>query len=262
MARMARLALPASSRPLRARVLATLAFVVLVLGASAGSAQAAGRLYTPLIHLNACDNAQRCAGGNAPANITAIVRGRKPELLTLNEICSDSVARIADATGYHRIFTQAGEARCAGGRGRYGNAILAAPQRTLTPVLELKYADQQAGPEKRMLTCADSTGALVCVTHLDHKGKAAEQAREMRRNLNALLQTRNPLMFVGADLNLAPAATRANALPAAMARIGDGRVMHVFYSRAFGRLGGQLLTNTLRWTDHRGLALRARAAAR
>ena len=261
MARMSRPVPAASPRPLRAAVLA-LVLAAVAFGASATSAGAAGRPFTPLIHLNACDNARRCAGGNAPGNITAIVRGRKPELLTLNEVCSESVAQIADATGYRRIFTQAGEARCAGGRGRYGNAILAAPYRTLTPVLELKYADQQAGPEKRMLTCADSSGVLVCVTHLDHRGKAAEQARELRRNLNALLETRNPLMFVGADLNLAPPATRANALPAAMARIGDGRVMHVFYSKAFGRLGGQLLTNTLRWTDHRGLALRARGPAR
>ncbi|MSW50502.1 MAG: hypothetical protein F2817_06395 [Actinobacteria bacterium] len=232
----------------------------LVLGAFAAAPASAGAAtFTPLIHINACDRAAKCAGGNATGNLTAILRGRKPELLTLNEVCSATVNQVAKRTGYKKVFAQAGRAMCPGGRGKYGNAIMAAPQRDLVKTVEAKYSMQQAGAEKRVLLCADSTGAAVCTTHLDHRGKAVAQAGELRTALAAQL-ARNANLFFGADLNLAPPAARQHALPAGMRRIGDGRVMHIFYAAAFGQLGGVLLKNTLTWTDHAGLALRAPTA--
>jgi hypothetical protein len=60
---------------------------------------------------------------------------------------------------------------------------------------------------------------------------------------------------LGADLNLSPEAARDHALPKAMRRFGDGRVMHVLYARAFGPQEGEVLDGTLRWTDHAGLQL-------
>jgi hypothetical protein len=225
----------------------------------AGPASAGAATFTPLIHINACDRAAKCAGGNATGNLTAILRRAKPELLTLNEVCSATVNRVAKNTGYKKVFAQAGRAMCPNGRGKYGNAIMAAPQRDLVKTVEAKYPMQQAGAEKRVLLCADSTGASVCTTHLDHRGKAAAQAGELRTALAAQL-ARNPNLFFGADLNLAPPAAVKFALPAGMRRMGDGRVMHIFYSAAFGQLGGAVLRSTLTWTDHAGLALRAPTA--
>lgn len=249
-----------SARSSRRLPIALTVLVALLLGALAATPAPAGAApaSTPLIHINACDRAAKCAGGNATGNLTAILRGRKPELLTLNEVCSATVAKVAKNTGYRKVFAQAGTTTCQKGRGKYGNAILAAPHRTLTKTLVHKYSMQQAGSEKRVLLCADSTGAGVCTTHLDHRGKAVGQARELRALLNQRLAA-NPALFFGADLNLAPPAARANALPQAMRRIGDGRVMHIFYSASFGQLGGAILRNTLTWTDHAGLLLRSPA---
>ncbi|MDO9409622.1 endonuclease/exonuclease/phosphatase family protein [Patulibacter sp.] len=232
----------------------------LLLGALlAGPTSARAATSIPLIHINACDRAKKCAGGNATGHLTAILRSGKPELLTLNEVCSATVNRVARNTGYKKVFAQAGRAMCPGGRGKYGNAILAAPHRDLVKTVETKYSMQQGGTEKRVLLCADSSGAAVCTTHLDHLGKAVAQAGELKTLLAAQL-ARNPSLFFGADLNIGPPAAQRYALPAGMRRMGDGRVMHIFYSAAFGQLGGVLLRSTLTWTDHAGLALRAPAA--
>lgn len=230
----------------------------LVLGASAAPASAAE--FTPIIHLNACDRALRCPA-DAPPNIIQVVQNRKPELLTLNEICSRTVGDIVKATGYKRMFVQAGpKSNCKKGRGQYGNAILAAPHRTLTPIGVWKYAKQWPGAEQRKLACADSTGALVCTTHLDFHQKSqvqVAQAKQMRKILNTLLKAR-PSAFVGADLNMDPPRAQAFAIPASMARFGDGRVMHILYSKSFANVRGEVFQND--WTDHPGLQLFAPTA--
>ncbi|WP_157260627.1 endonuclease/exonuclease/phosphatase family protein [Patulibacter minatonensis] len=230
---------------------------------AASPASAAGR-FTPLIHLNACDRAQKCENkrGTATGSIIATVKARKPDLLTLNEICSKSVRTIAKETGYHHVFTQAGpKSVCRGGRGNrgeYGNAILAAPQRTLTSPYRYAYAAQAKGnPEKRLLTCADSSGALVCTTHLDPTGVKRAQAKELRAQLDALLVNRNPLMFVGADLNLDPEPAAQFAKPDALQDFNDGRVMHIFASKSFANVTRTILTGAEVWTDHPGLQLLA-----
>lgn len=230
----------------------------IVLGASAAPASAAE--FTPIIHINACDRAQRCPAEAQP-NILQVVQNRKPELLTLNEICSVTVAQIARQTGYKRIFIQAGpKSNCKKGRGQYGNAILAAPHRTLTPIGIYPYQRQWPGAEQRKLACADSSGNLVCTTHLDfHQNSQVQvaQAKQMRKILNTLLKTR-PSAFVGADLNMDPPRAQALAVPAAMNRFGDGRVMHVLYSKAFANVRGDVFAAP--WTDHPGLQLFAPTA--
>jgi hypothetical protein len=240
-------------RALRRLIAAVHLLAAIVLGASAAPASAAE--FTPVIHLNACDRALRCPAQASP-NIVQVVQNRRPEVLTLNEICSVTVAEVARKTGYKRMFIQAGsKSTCRKGRGLYGNAILAAPHRTLTPIGIWKYTRQWPGAEQRKLACADSSGALVCTTHLDFHQKSQVQvfqAKQMRRILNTLLPS-HPSAFLGADLNMDPPRAQAFAVPAAMARFGDGRVMHILYSKAFTGVRGEVFATG--WTDHPGLQL-------
>lgn len=247
-----------ASRTVRRVLAAVPLLVVHLLGASAAPASAAE--FTPIIHFNACDRAQRCPAQASP-NLAAVVQNRRPELLTLNEVCSVTVAELARKTGYERMFVQAGpKSTCRKGRGQYGNAILAAPHRTLTPIGIWKYTRQWPGAEQRKLACADSSGNLVCTTHLDFHQKAQVQvfqAKQMRKILNVLLKTR-PSAFVGADLNMDPPRAQALAIPAPMARFGDGRVMHILYAKAFAIVRGEVFAAP--WTDHPGLELFAPTA--
>ncbi len=81
-----------------------------------------------------------CLSGLAPCleypevirEAITVIRGHRPDAVTLNEVCSRDVARIAQRTGYHRRLSAVPyggrplPCRAPSGRGVFGNALLTA----------------------------------------------------------------------------------------------------------------------------------------
>jgi endonuclease/exonuclease/phosphatase family metal-dependent hydrolase len=102
--------------------------------------------------------------------ITAIGEHR-PDVVTLNEVCSRDVARIAEGTGYHWRFStvlyggRPLPCRAPSGRGVFGNALLAAVE--ITATVDRRFSAQSIDPEQRRWLCvATAQRVTVCTTHL------------------------------------------------------------------------------------------------
>jgi endonuclease/exonuclease/phosphatase family metal-dependent hydrolase len=101
----------------------------------------------------------------------ARITGAHPDAVTLNEACRSDVARIAKSTGYHarfsRVLYRERRLRCVrpGGRGRFGDAVLAKAMIGRTDGHEFKT---QAGIERRRWLCVTTRRDIdVCTAHLN-----------------------------------------------------------------------------------------------
>lgn len=102
--------------------------------------------------------------------ITAI-RRQRPDAVTLNEVCSRDVARMARRTGYQQRFStvlyggRPLPCRDPSGRGVFGNALLTAAQ--ITATVDRPFSAQSIDPEQRRWLCvATAQSVTVCTTHL------------------------------------------------------------------------------------------------
>lgn len=221
-------------------------------GGSPPRAQAAAEGATVrVLQLNLCNSgAAGCYTGRATAEAAAVVRAEAPDVVTLNEVCSDDVPAVADALAdvvpggaVASAFQPArdgrtGDAyRCRDGR-RYGVGVVArwpaAPGSTPHGGI---YPDQDPDdPEQRAWLCLDvaATPALtVCTTHLAYtrRAVAAAQCRYFFGTVVAGLRARDgaaPLVL-GADLNLGAGddPDLRSCIPAGFALAGAGGPQHV-----------------------------------
>ena len=120
-----------------------------------------------------------CLSGFAPCleypevirEAITVIRERRPDAVTLNEVCSRDVARIAQRTGYHRQFSTVqyggGPLPCSApsGRGVFGNALLSAAP--IAATADRRFSAQSIDPEQRRWLCvATAQSVTVCTTHL------------------------------------------------------------------------------------------------
>jgi endonuclease/exonuclease/phosphatase family metal-dependent hydrolase len=120
-----------------------------------------------------------CLSGLAPCleypevirEAITVIRGHRPDAVTLNEVCSHDVARVARRTGYHRRFSSIDyggrplPCRAPSGRGVFGNALLSAAP--IAATVERRFSAQSIDPEQRRWLCVTTTqGVTVCTTHL------------------------------------------------------------------------------------------------
>ena len=209
-----------------------------------------------VLQVNLCGSGKaKCFGKGSPnkaGKAAELLRARRPNVATLNELCANDLETIRRATGYTGAFNASGTQTCTNGQ-PYGNAVVVAPGVRVAAVpLRLAYLSQQPGSEKRTLMCLDGAGVRTCVTHLDSAGKQRFQAAQMRdamaRYANAGVPT-----ILGGDWNLSfggrPSAQ--DFVPAGMVRKGDGDVQHVM---ATARQFTFVRTRSMRldWTDHPG----------
>jgi endonuclease/exonuclease/phosphatase family metal-dependent hydrolase len=192
-----------------ARRCAVACALALVLCGCSGSASSA---YT-LMQMNLCLSGRAGCYGKTeyPAVVEEAVAGireRRPDAVTLNEVCRRDVARIARRTGYHlrfsRVIYGGRRLRCVrpGGRGLFGNAVLT---KAAIESTESQDFNSQSGPERRRWLCATTRGAVdVCTAHLNtrspieiagHRGQCVE--------LGALLARRasERAVIFGGDVN-------------------------------------------------------------
>jgi hypothetical protein len=139
---------------------------------SAASSTVKGTPYS-LLQMNLClSGLAPCLEYPEVVHEAATVIGEHgPDVVTLNEVCSRDVARIAEKTGYHRRFStvlyggRPLPCRAPSGRGVFGNALLTAAE--ITATIESRFSAQSIDPEQRRWLCvATAQRVTVCTTHL------------------------------------------------------------------------------------------------
>jgi endonuclease/exonuclease/phosphatase family metal-dependent hydrolase len=251
------------SRPRRGRrlllaaVLALVAAVFVPAGPGAGVASAA----TPFaeLQMNLCNSgiASCYAGGQSVPEAASLIRSVRPDVVTLNEICSQNVSTqlqpaLAQAWPGDHVFSAfypAYDERtgapylCANGD-QYGNAVIgrvpaAAWQgvRTWGAV----YSTQDSGAESRSYSCAYAVGDyLACATHLSASSKtvALAQCQTLMSTVVPSIQSQVGIAgsrtVVGGDFNLhyntSDPQNVQKCVPPGYTRKGDGDVQHVVFS--------------------------------
>ncbi len=214
-----------------------------------------------------------CLSGLAPClrypevigEAITIISQRRPDVVTLNEVCRGDVARIARRTGYHQHFsTVQYDGRplpCIdpSGRGVFGNAVLATAQIGATD--DRPFDAQSIDPEQRRWLCVETTDSVTaCTTHLSSQSEIESAFLEQCAELTAVLAAharRGPTIAAG-DMN-----TVDSCAPAGMWTVTDqGGAQARGIQHAYGT--GDLLEAPMvlpaTYTDHDFLYVRARLA--
>jgi endonuclease/exonuclease/phosphatase family metal-dependent hydrolase len=158
-----------------------------------------------------------CLSGLAPClqypqvlgEAVTVIRTRRPNAVTLNEVCEGDVARIAARTGYHRRFTtvlyrgRPLPCRSPAGRGVFGNAVLT--RGTIRHSDDGRYTAQDVLEQRRWLCVTTVRPVTVCTTHLEAIASLAtlEIRRRQCAELTDLLAARagrGPTVAAG-DIN-------------------------------------------------------------
>ena len=159
-----------------------LLLVAVLLGGCAVT-RPAERVELRVLQMNLCNSgmATGCYTGRAVTRAAEVIRVEAPDVVTLNEVCSDDVdileqvmtqvhaGRVVAAFQPARNGRTGEPYRCLNGQ-RYGVGVLAhiaAPYRGHTVHHGFYPAQDPADPEQRAWLCLDATGAYhACTTHL------------------------------------------------------------------------------------------------
>jgi hypothetical protein len=227
------------------------------------------------LQLNLCNSGEaRCyTGGNSVHEAADLIRTLRPDVVTLNEICSDDPPHLVPSLRLtwphdwvYSVFvpaiskgTGAGY-RCRNGH-EFGNAVLGRVPAARYRGVDAwggRYLDQDRGPEQRTFACAYAVGDhLACATHLTSHGDPTALAQCRALLFGAVPHIRSAEGFsgptvVGGDLNLTYSPSDpenvGTCVPAGTVRKGDGGVQHVLFSAdlRFATSG----TYALNYTDH------------
>ncbi len=169
----------------------------------------AGRPYS-LLQMNLClSGLAGCLRyPEAVREAITVIGRRRPNAVTLNEVCSADVARIAQRTGYHRRFATVMyrgrplPCRSPRGRGVFGNAVLTRAR--VAGSVDRGFRAQSIDPEERRWLCVTTVRRVtVCTTHLSGRGEVRaatdRQCVELARLL-AVRARRGPTIAAG-DIN-------------------------------------------------------------
>ncbi|MBL6276568.1 endonuclease/exonuclease/phosphatase family protein [Micromonospora fiedleri] len=174
-----------AGRPYRVARPPSIVGLLLVAAVLTGCAVArpAERVELRVLQMNLCNSgmATGCYTGRAVGRAAEVIRAEAPDIVTLNEVCSDDVdilERVMTQVHAGRVVAafqparngRTGEPyRCVNGQ-RYGVGVLAhiaAPYRGHTVHHGFYPAQDPADPEQRAWLCLNATGAYhACTTHL------------------------------------------------------------------------------------------------
>lgn len=255
------------------------------LGASSGRGRTGSTTPTSFLtlQLNLCNSgvAGCYAGGDSIPEGAELIYATGPNVVTVNEICSDDVPalqaslREAWPTDYtYSAFVPAVNAstqaayKCVNGNG-YGSAVLgrvAASAWAGFTAYGGKYTTQYSqSSEERIFACVSATrDHFACTTHLAAKSEATALAQCKALMFDAVPYLKgvaggaSAKTVVGGDLNLkyrkGEAMNVQNCVPNGYTRKGDGNVQHVTFSNDL-RFGSTKKYG-LSYTDHDGFLVR------
>src|SRR5689334_22031420 len=235
------------------------------------------------LQLNLCDSGiASCYTGRSVAAAAAVIRDRRPEIVTVDEVCRPDVFRLKRAmSAVHRgsviasafepaVERPTGSAyRCRNGK-PYGIGVLAAfaPPNTGFRTYGGRYPIQDlADPEERVWLCIHEPGAAyACATHTASTSTAVALAQcryLLTKTMPHLLRTSgtDPVVL-GADLNLPPGhrPDAQSCLARGWERVDDGSRQDVMTSGGL-RIGQRAVIDMHGTTDHPGLLVDMAAPA-
>ncbi|GAA4611074.1 endonuclease/exonuclease/phosphatase family protein [Saccharopolyspora hordei] len=213
-------------------------------------AQAPAARSFDVLQLTLCgDGDEACAGPSRSVDAAIeTIHQRRPDVVTLNEVCASDITRMTSETGYGWEFAPAGDATtgapatCRDGRGDLGVAILSHPDVGAPgePV-EQPFAAQDGSGVQRVLLCVPYSQLSACTAHLSEEGGqvAADQCRELTATATAL----GAQAVLAGDLSLVAGGDPdvQNCVPEGWYRADDGSVQHVFAMEAFRFEGAEVL---------------------
>jgi hypothetical protein len=223
------------------RTAAVLAALTTLFVPMTSQARAAGSF--DVLQLNLCHSglADCFVGGDTSVDSAiAAIKSKRPDVVTLNEVCASDITKLVHETGYGWTFAPVGNKgssgpyQCSDGRGDYGVAILSHPDRGAVGdnVVRKQYAAQDGGNEQRVLLCAPYSDFAACTTHLsaDNGDVAAKQCAE----LTGVAGGFGGSTVIGGDFNLTYGGSPnvQGCVPSGWFRKGDGSVQHVFATDA------------------------------
>ncbi|MCP3805190.1 endonuclease/exonuclease/phosphatase family protein [Allokutzneria sp. A3M-2-11 16] len=245
---------------MRTRQVLSVLAVTLAAGVSLAPAAAAATA-VKVLQLNLCHSglAGCYTGDRVMAKAKEVITSVKPQVLSLNEICSGDVAPLGAAMGQVKSLFVAARSngnpvKCKNGQD-YGNAILVASALAGSSAgAGGIYQNQDAGSEKRSWGCLPGGRVSACTTHLSARdgNVALAQCKELMSRVEGYARTA-PALFSG-DMNLRykgnPDAQSCNRT--GFYRKGDGALQHVFASTklAFAKSSTMSMAGT---TDHPAL---------
>ncbi|MGW5648127.1 endonuclease/exonuclease/phosphatase family protein [Saccharopolyspora sp. NPDC003752] len=213
-----------------------------------------------VLQLNICNSgfADCYSEGKSVDSAIAAIQQRRPDVVTINEVCAPDITRMTHETGYRWAFAPVGDKAtgspfaCKDGRGDYGVAILTHPDLGAAgEAVERQYAAQDGGNEQRVLLCVPYSKVAACTTHLSASDGqvAAEQCRELSGVATAL----GADSVIGGDLNLVAGGNPdvQGCVPDGWYRTDDGSVQHVLAMDVFRLEHAE--TIPIDGTDHPGL---------
>ncbi|GAA2816247.1 endonuclease/exonuclease/phosphatase family protein [Saccharopolyspora taberi] len=221
---------------------AALAAFVTAFAPQASAQQAPKAASFDVLQLNLCNGgfANCYSAGRSVDSAIEAIQQRRPDVVTLNEICAPDITRITHETGYQGEFTPIGSKvtgapqPCSEGRGDYGVAVLAHPDHGAIGEgkIERQFTAQDGGKEARVMLCAPFSNFAACTGYLSTNGKvASEQCGELAQAATGF----GASTVVGGDLNLAEGGNpdvRA-CVPDGWYSKGDGTMQHVLATNAF-----------------------------
>lgn len=236
---------------------------------------AGGSVTFRVLQMNLCDSGiASCYTGRSVAAAAALIRARRPSIVTLNEVCRDDVSvleRILSDAEPASVVTRAFQAtpeprtddpvRCRDGQ-QYGIGLLAGvrpPDRGFTTAGGHYPAQDPADTEKRVWLCVHAiTHFFACTTHLASTSSAVaiSQCRYLMGTAIPAVRTRNrsdPLIL-GADLNLSDGRSpnAQSCMPPGFMRADDGGRQDVVVSASLTVTSSRSI-NMHGTTDHPGL---------
>lgn len=195
-----------------------------------------------VLQFNLCNSgfADCYSAGKAVDSAIAVIQQRRPDVVTLNEVCAQDITRLTSETGYQWEFTPAGDKitggpmACKDGRGDYGIALLTHPDLGAAgQVVERQYAAQDGGNEQRVALCVPYSKVAACTTHLSATDGqvAAQQCHE----LSEVAMSIGAQSVIGGDLNLVAGGNPdvQGCVPNGWYRKDDGSVQHVLAMDVF-----------------------------
>ncbi|QGN34895.1 endonuclease/exonuclease/phosphatase family protein [Microlunatus sp. Gsoil 973] len=247
----------------------------------AASASAPSGPAVSILQLNLCDSglAPCYTAGRAVVMAATLIRERRPDIVTVDEVCRADVSALRTAMsatfGDRRVaaaFRPAMDRRTGGpylcrNGDQYGIGVLTAiptssqsSARALHQTISGVYPTQDGNdPEERVWVCIDAAAMYTaCATHLASTAVtiAYAQCRYFLRSAIPILPTRTdhaPVILAG-DLNLlgrGPLGVQSCLLPGYQ-RVGDGALQHVITSPGTAVLSSAHIDMN-GTTDHPGL---------
>jgi hypothetical protein len=212
-----------------------------------------------VLQMNLCNSgAAGCYTGRSIAEAATLIAARRPDVVTLNEICRPDVDTLARAFPVGMVevaFTPAidratgAPVRCRGGQ-PYGIGLLIKATAGSAPAVGGVYPWQDLfNAEERAWLCAPAPhGFTACTTHLASTSALVAEA-QCRYLFDVVLAGIRGPVIVGGDFNLDKLAT---CLPPSYPSKSDGALQYVVAARHDGPMRGRPVGMS-ETTDHPAL---------